>query len=335
MENIINPSTLKDYQEFIERGLTLLKQQQYPVNIVSCAMAIDSLNTYLTQNFHMRYKPVVNWELYPQKLKIYVHVADICNNDDWVAMHSLEIGNVQETPKPEIKSKPEKKTVSFSNTKYKSENEYFAFVAKIFSDLNAEYLTKDMIKGFLGGFIDSDTAYEWHPSISGAFKLQKCVIIDCKVKDQFKIDWSYFTDNYKRAIYLFEYNSPDDTIHIKANGGSRFVTRLLEKGDVHNAQLTTLGRTIWTKMFGATTSKQQESDALVASRTSQLLPKPINEEKVAVAPIEHICFNCKMWKCGHNNGNEKIIAAKCPIKGRKTLTDDSCGNFVAVKRTED
>lgn len=65
------------------------------------------------------------------------------------------------------------------------------------------------------------------------------------------------------------------------------------------------------------------------------------EEKkpdLEVAPkeeVERICFNCKRWHSGNNPGNLKAIACRCPVVGRKTLTDNTCAKFVAIVRKED
>lgn len=62
------------------------------------------------------------------------------------------------------------------------------------------------------------------------------------------------------------------------------------------------------------------------------------EVKLEVAPateVERICFNCKRWHSGNNPGNLKAIACRCPIHGKKTLTDHTCNKFVAIVRKED
>lgn len=50
--------------------------------------------------------------------------------------------------------------------------------------------------------------------------------------------------------------------------------------------------------------------------------------------VERICYNCKRWHSGNNPGSLKAIACRCPIQGKKTLTDDTCNKFVAIVRKE-
>lgn len=60
--------------------------------------------------------------------------------------------------------------------------------------------------------------------------------------------------------------------------------------------------------------------------------------ELEVAPkeeVEKICFNCKRWHSGNNPGNLKAIACRCPVQGRKTLTDHTCAKFVAIIKKED
>ena len=59
--------------------------------------------------------------------------------------------------------------------------------------------------------------------------------------------------------------------------------------------------------------------------------------ELEVAPteeVEKICFNCKRWHSGNNPGNLKAIACRCPIHGKKTLTDHTCNKFVAIMKKE-
>lgn len=59
--------------------------------------------------------------------------------------------------------------------------------------------------------------------------------------------------------------------------------------------------------------------------------------ELEVAPteeVEKICFNCKRWHSGNNPGNLKAIACRCPIMGKKTLTDHTCNKFVAIVKKE-
>lgn len=59
------------------------------------------------------------------------------------------------------------------------------------------------------------------------------------------------------------------------------------------------------------------------------------ELKVApVEEVEKICFNCKRWHSGNNPGNLKAIACRCPVHGKKTLTDHTCNKFVAIVKKE-
>lgn len=51
--------------------------------------------------------------------------------------------------------------------------------------------------------------------------------------------------------------------------------------------------------------------------------------------VERICYNCKRWHSGNNPGGLKAIACRCPVQGRKTLTDHTCNKFVAIVRKED
>lgn len=50
--------------------------------------------------------------------------------------------------------------------------------------------------------------------------------------------------------------------------------------------------------------------------------------------VERICYNCKKWHSGNNPGGLKAIACRCPIQGKKTLTDDTCNKFVAIVKKE-
>ena len=59
--------------------------------------------------------------------------------------------------------------------------------------------------------------------------------------------------------------------------------------------------------------------------------------EIEVAPkeeAEKICFNCKRWHSGNNPGNLKAIAYRCPVHGKKTLTDHTCNKFVAIVKKE-
>jgi hypothetical protein len=58
-------------------------------------------------------------------------------------------------------------------------------------------------------------------------------------------------------------------------------------------------------------------------------------EVAPVEEVEKICFNCKRWHSGNNPGNLKAIACRCPVQGRKTLTDHTCAKFVAIIKKED
>lgn len=57
-------------------------------------------------------------------------------------------------------------------------------------------------------------------------------------------------------------------------------------------------------------------------------------EVAPVEEVEKICFNCKRWHSGNNPGNLKAIAYRCPVHGKKTLTDHTCNKFVAIVRKE-
>ena len=50
--------------------------------------------------------------------------------------------------------------------------------------------------------------------------------------------------------------------------------------------------------------------------------------------VERICYNCKRWHSGNNPGGLKAIACRCPIHGKKTLTDHTCNKFVAIVKKE-
>ena len=50
--------------------------------------------------------------------------------------------------------------------------------------------------------------------------------------------------------------------------------------------------------------------------------------------VERICYNCKRWHSGNNPGSLKAIACRCPIQGKKTLTDHTCNKFVAIVKKE-
>lgn len=46
--------------------------------------------------------------------------------------------------------------------------------------------------------------------------------------------------------------------------------------------------------------------------------------------LENTCYYCKKWMSSRNTGDSGISFASCPIRGRKTLSSDSCGNFKHV-----
>ena len=75
---------------------------------------------------------------------------------------------------------------------------------------------------------------------------------------------------------------------------------------------------------------QLEHDDTCREEPAPEAVKPTAEEN----DVERICYNCKKWHSGNNPGGLKAVACRCPIQGKKTLTDDTCNKFVAIVRKE-
>ena len=72
----------------------------------------------------------------------------------------------------------------------------------------------------------------------------------------------------------------------------------------------------------------------VASPVNPEASVPPKEEKAIKkrqhGTLEHACYYCKKWMSSRNTGDSHISFASCPIRGRKTASFDSCGNFKHV-----
>lgn len=457
MKNIINSESLTQFKERIEFGMSLLQEQQLPVNSYTFGFIIQELNKFILEDEHPRYIPFVDGKMNVEKMDIDVLIADRFNQNEWVDILSfvypqkstMDIKpsktNVQSNPNPrtiipvptielfnsEVRTNTFHKSSGYTckrsaknkvKCKYTDYTEYINFVKVLFDSFSdyTECLNKSLIAAFLGAF-----AYQEAFVSNGSLKRQHLKLKDVDnlnedVQKKFQIDWDYFLNNWSdNAITVAQYKSADYRRVYTTKGRHQPIDLIEICVGSRTYELTPFGKLIWEKVrdfLGLIDEEENddepiiepvetiseveepvESDAIEVMATPAAMAARLGteeqledhvEEKVEeaakvrhmgynkcngcayfdkvkqwcdkrqdyinslehdecfeekkpeleVAPkeeVERICYNCKRWHSGNNPGNLKAIACRCPVVGRKTLTDNTCAKFVAIVRKED
>lgn len=285
MENIIRSRSLTRFKERIESAMTLLQEEQLPVNSYTFGFIVQELNKFILEDEHPRYIAFIDGKFNNDMMELTVFIADRFNQYDWIDLMSFVYPqestedikpsktNVQSPPTRSIVPVPtiesfdsEVRTSTFQKSsgytckrsakqklkcKYTDFTEYVNFVKVLFDEFSeyTECLNKSLIAAFLGAF-----AYQEAFVSNGSLKRQHLKLKDVDnlnedVQKKFQIDWDYFLNNWSdNAITVAQYKSADYRRVYTTKGRHSPIDLVEVCVGSRTYELTPFGKLIWEKV---------------------------------------------------------------------------------------